>query len=37
MTRRNDVLYRMRIGLKPNMDERSAFCFIMMPDGSVVG
>ncbi|MDW5562922.1 MAG: hypothetical protein SA339_06810 [Methanomassiliicoccus sp.] len=33
----NDVCVFMRIGLKPNMDERSAFCFIMMPDGPVVG
>jgi hypothetical protein len=32
-----DICLFMRIGLKPNMDERSAFCFIMMPDGSVVG
>lgn len=31
-----DICLFMRIGLKPNMDERSAFCFIMMPDGSVV-
>ncbi len=34
---RNDLCMFMRIGLKPNMDERSMFCFIMMPDGSVVG
>ena len=33
----NDVCMFMRIGLKPNMDERSVFCFIMMPDGSLVG
>jgi hypothetical protein len=33
----NDLCMFMRIGLKPNMDERSAFCFIMMPDGSLVG
>ncbi|MBI0584340.1 MAG: hypothetical protein ISF22_08965 [Methanomassiliicoccus sp.] len=35
--RGNDVCMFMRVGLKPNADERSAFCFIMMPDGSVVG
>jgi hypothetical protein len=35
--RENDICVFMRIGLKPNMDERSAFCFMMMPDGSVVG
>lgn len=33
----NDVCAFMRIGLKPNMNERSAFCFFLMPDGSVVG
>jgi hypothetical protein len=33
----SNVCMFMRIGLKPNMDERSAFCFIMMPDGSMVG
>lgn len=33
----NDLCMFMRIGLKPNHDERSAFCFLMMPDGSVVG
>jgi hypothetical protein len=33
----NDLCMFMRIGLKPNIDERSAFCFIMMPDGSLVG
>ena len=33
----NDLCAFMRIGLKPNLDERSMFCFLMMPDGSVVG
>lgn len=33
----HDLCMFMRIGLKPNLDERSMFCFIMMPDGSVVG
>lgn len=33
----NDICAFMRIGLKPNMDERSVFCFLMMPDSSVVG
>lgn len=33
----NDICVFMRIGLKPNANERSAFCFMMMPDGSVVG
>ena len=33
----HDLCMFMRIGLKPNMDERSMFCFIMMPDGSVIG
>jgi hypothetical protein len=35
--RENDICMFMRIGLKPNADERSAFCFIMMPDGSALG
>lgn len=35
--RESDICAFMRIGLKPNMDERSAFCFIMMPDGTSVG
>ena len=35
--RENDICIFMRIGLKPNAGERSAFCFLMMPDGSVVG
>jgi hypothetical protein len=33
----NDICIFMRLGLKPNTDERSAFCFMMMPDGSVIG
>ena len=32
-----DLCLFMRIGLKPNANERSVFCFIMMPDGSLVG
>jgi len=33
----NDICAFMRVGLKPNMNERSAFCFFLMPDGSLVG
>jgi len=33
----NDVCAFMRIGLKPNKDEKSMFCFIMLPDGSYAG
>jgi hypothetical protein len=35
--REQDICAFMRIGLKPNMNERSMFCFLMMPDGSLVG
>lgn len=34
--RTNDLFMFIRVGLLPNADERSAFCFIMMPDGSTV-
>ncbi|MBI0584341.1 MAG: hypothetical protein ISF22_08970 [Methanomassiliicoccus sp.] len=34
--RGNDLFMFVRIGLMPNMNERSAFCFIMMPDGATV-
>jgi len=33
----SDICGFMRIGLKPNMDERSMFFFLMLPDGSAVG
>lgn len=33
----NDVCGFMRIGLKPNKNEKSVFCFFMLPDGSIVG
>jgi hypothetical protein len=33
----NDLCMFMRIGLKPNRDERLALCYIMMPDGSLIG
>jgi hypothetical protein len=32
-----DICGFMRIGLKPNKNEKSMFCFLMMPDGSLVG
>lgn len=32
-----DLCAFMRIGLKPNKDERSMFCFFMLPDGSIAG
>ena len=35
--RANDVCGFMRIGLKPNRDETSMFCFLLMPDGSILG
>lgn len=34
---RNAICGFMRIGLKPNRDEKSMFCFLMMPDGTVIG
>ena len=33
----NDICGFMRIGLKPNMDERSMFFFLTLPDGRAVG
>jgi len=35
--RGNDICGFMRLGLKPNKNEKSLFCFFMMPDGSMVG
>jgi hypothetical protein len=35
--RSKDVCGFMRIGLKPNKNEKSVFCFFMLPDGSIVG
>jgi hypothetical protein len=35
--KKNDVCAFMRIGLKPNKNEKSLFCFFMMPDGSLIG
>lgn len=32
-----DVCAFMRIGLKPNKNERSMFCFFLLPDGSIAG
>ena len=31
-----DICAFMRIGLKPNSNEKTGFCFFMMPDGSVL-
>ncbi len=35
--RKKDICGFMRIGLKPNRDEKSMFFFLMMPDGSDIG
>jgi len=35
--RGNDICGFMRLGLKPNKNEKMLFCFFMMPDGSMVG
>jgi len=35
--KKNDIFAFMRVGLKPNRHEKSAFCFFMMPDGSLLG
>ncbi|OPY25284.1 MAG: hypothetical protein A4E28_03240 [Methanocella sp. PtaU1.Bin125] len=35
--RERDVCAFMRIGLKPNKDEKSMFCFLMLPGGRIVG
>jgi hypothetical protein len=32
-----DIFAFMRIGLKRNMNEKAAFCFLMMPDRSILG
>lgn len=34
---RSDICGFMRIGIKPNVDERSMFFFLMLPDGSAMG
>jgi len=33
----NDICAFMRVGLKPNKNEKNVFCFILMPDGSIFG
>ena len=33
----NDICAFMRIGLRPNRDQKNMFCFLMMPDGTIVG
>jgi hypothetical protein len=35
--RGNDICGFLRLGLKPNKNEKMLFCFFMMPDGSLVG
>ncbi len=35
--RSSDVCGFMRIGLKPNKNEKSIFCFLLMPDGDIIG
>lgn len=35
--RGQDICGFMRIGLKPNKKEKSVFCFLLLPDGSVLG
>ena len=35
--RGNDLCGFMRIGVKPNKKEKAVFCFLMMPDGSLIG
>lgn len=35
--RSNDICGFMRIGLKPNKDEKSVFCFLLMPDNAIIG
>ena len=35
--KKEDICAFMRIGLKPNIKEKSMLCFFMMPDGSSVG
>jgi hypothetical protein len=33
----NDICAFMRIGLKPNRLQKNVFCFLMMPDGKIIG
>jgi len=35
--RGNDICGFMRLGLRPNRNEKTLHCFLMMPDGSLVG
>jgi hypothetical protein len=35
--KKNDICIFMRIGLKPNKNEKSMFCFFMMPDNAIIG
>lgn len=35
--RGQDICGFMRIGLKPNKKEKHVFCYLMMPDGNIVG
>ncbi|MCD1295837.1 hypothetical protein CUJ83_12610 [Methanocella sp. CWC-04] len=35
--KQKDICGFMRIGLKPNKNEKSVFCFFMMPDNNLVG
>lgn len=35
--KQNDICAFMRIGLKPNSNEKNMFCFFMLADGSMVG
>lgn len=35
--RENSLCAFMRIGLKPDRDDKSMFCFLMLPDGTVAG
>jgi hypothetical protein len=34
---KNDICGFMRIGLRPNHNEKTMFCYFLMPDGSIVG
>jgi len=35
--RKADIFAFMRMGLKPNRNEKASFCFFIMPDGSLIG
>jgi hypothetical protein len=35
--RGNDICGFMRLGIRPNRNEKMLFCYLMMPDGSLVG